>query len=130
MTADATGEAVTSRPRVLVVEDEMLVAFDVEDCLTELGYEVVGPFGEIGAARAAAAAPLDFALLDVNVADQKIYPVAEQLQARNIPFAFMSGGGASELARAWGDAPVLEKPFSRKDLEQVAKALRRGRKQP
>ena len=73
--------------RVLVAEDELLVAMLIEDILEDNGCHVIGPFGSLGDALAAAdAATVDVAVLDVNLRGDKIYPVAERLASRGIPF--------------------------------------------
>ena len=110
-------------PRVLVVEDEMLVAMLLEDLLAELGYEVVGPAKRLDTAVAMAEAePLGAAVLDVNLAGQNTYPVADVLRRRGIPFVFATGYGARALADAYRDVPTLQKPFQIQDLERTLKA--------
>jgi DNA-binding response OmpR family regulator len=115
--------------RVLVVEDEMLVSMLVEDMLTEFGCAIVGPAPDLDQAMSLANdAELDAAILDVNVGGRQIFPVADQLKARGIPFAFASGYGEAGLVEAHRGAPVLQKPFRQGDLERVLKELaaRRG----
>ena len=108
--------------RVLVVEDEAVIAMLVEDSLVELGCEVVGSASRLGDALAKAEAlEVDVALLDVNLAGRLSYPVAEMLQSRNVPFVFTTGYGQAALPAALQKAPVLSKPFTRK---QLAEALR------
>jgi DNA-binding response OmpR family regulator len=78
--------------RVLVVEDEILVALLVEDMLADAGCVVVGPFSRVPQALAAAKTePIDIALLDVNVAGEMVFPVAHALEERGIPFLFVTG---------------------------------------
>ena len=73
-------------PRVLVVEDESLIAMLVEDGLETLGYEVVGPVGTVDAAlRIVEQTPFDLALLDINLGGKQSFPIAEALEARGIP---------------------------------------------
>ncbi len=80
--------------RVLIVEDEMLVALMIEEFLLELGCRTVGPCGNVAnAVQAAQTETLDLAVLDVNLAGEKVYPVADVLVARQIPFLFVSGYG-------------------------------------
>jgi CheY-like chemotaxis protein len=110
--------------RILVVEDEGLVALTLEDLLEDLGCEVVGSFGAMGQALSfvASGAELDGALLDVNVAGEPVYPVAEALKARAVPFAFTTGYG--QIAdRRFESAPILGKPIRREALEQVLRAF-------
>ncbi|MES2033224.1 MAG: response regulator [Pseudomonadota bacterium] len=110
--------------RVLVVEDEMLVSMLVEDMLTDFGCVVVGPAPDFDEAMAlAGSAEIDAALLDVNVAGRPVFPVADALKARGVPFAFASGYGQAGLAEAHRDAPVLQKPFRQADLERALSSL-------
>ena len=108
-------------PRVLLVEDEGLVALLIEDLLIDLGCEVVGSCGSIRAAlewlEQAATAP-DGALLDVNLGGELVYPVAEVLAARGIPFAFATGYGVLPDSRFMG-VPVLAKPMNPAKLKHV-----------
>ena len=80
--------------RILVVEDEMLIAVLIEEMLQGLGCQVVGPVSRLDAAlRLAHEEPLDAAILDVRIRGGQVYPVAEELLARNIPFVLASGYG-------------------------------------
>lgn len=106
--------------RVLVVEDEMLVAMLMEDYLDELGYEVVGPAMRLDRAlKTAAEENFDFAILDINLAGEKSFPVADLLRARGVPFIFATGYGVAGLTEAHRDAVVLQKPFRIEDLQQA-----------
>ncbi|HEX5776598.1 MAG TPA: response regulator [Caulobacteraceae bacterium] len=108
--------------KVLVVEDEMLVSMLVEDMLADLGCTVVGPAAELDEAMTLAQdADIDLALLDVNLGGKPIFPVADALKARGVPFAFASGYGEAGLSEDHRGAAVLQKPFREADL---AKALR------
>ena len=108
--------------KVLVVEDEMLVSMLVEDMLSDLGCTVVGPAAELEEAMSLAQnAEIDLALLDVNLGGRPIFPVADTLKARGVPFAFASGYGEAGLSEDHRGASVLQKPFREADL---AKALR------
>ena len=85
--------------RVMVVEDEMLIALLVEDMLEDAGCIVVGPFACVSDALAAAKTEVvDLALLDVNVAGEKVFPVAHALEARGVPFLLLTGYGESGAA--------------------------------
>jgi CheY-like chemotaxis protein len=106
--------------RILVVEDEFIVAAMAEDMLTELGATVIGPASTIAKALdLAMASALDAAVLDVNMDGDRIDPVAEALRARGIPVVFASGYGPSAAGVA-SDAPVLDKPYTQ---QQLADAL-------
>ncbi|HWA60254.1 MAG TPA: response regulator [Caulobacteraceae bacterium] len=112
-------------PRVLLVEDEGLVALLIEDLLTDLGCEVVGSCDSIRSALdwlASEAEALDGALLDVNLGGELVYPVAEALVARNIPFAFATGYGVLPDNRFTG-VPVLSKPVNQAKLEAVVRSF-------
>jgi CheY-like chemotaxis protein len=115
----------TSGPwRILLVEDEMLVAMLLEDMLTEAGHTIVGPVARIErAVEAARSEAVDMAILDVNVGGEEVYPVAEALAAREIPFAFATGYGAHGLSEPWQDRPTLQKPFHRNDLFRMVAEL-------
>lgn len=111
--------------RVLLVEDELLIALLVEDMLAEAGCIVIGPFARMPQALAAAAVePVDVALLDVNIAGEKVFPVAHVLEERGIPFLFATGYGQAVLPK---DRPTWEactKPFSSVELaERLARKL-------
>ncbi len=114
--------------RVLVVEDEMVIALLIEEALQELGCIVVGPVAKLDAAlRLAADEVLDVAVLDVNIRGGHVYPVAEQLQARGVPFVFASGYEDWALQEAFRDRPRLIKPFTSEDLvKQVQVALQQS----
>lgn len=106
--------------RVLVVEDEALLAMTMEDMLADLGCKVVGPVGRVDqAVLLAGSERLDGAILDVNVAGVEVYPVARELAGRGIPFVFVSGYGAESLPAQWRDRPTLQKPFHPDDLTRA-----------
>ena len=100
--------------RVLLVEDEALVAMLLETILEDMGCTPVGPAGTVedGLAMVADPAPLDAALLDVNVAGRQVFPVAEALKARGVPFVFSTGYGESGLPDAWRGHATVQKPFT------------------
>ena len=108
--------------RVLLVEDEGTVALLIEEMLEELGCEVVASVARLVAAREiASAAEVDLAILDVNLAGERVFPVAEILRERGIPFLFSTGYGASGLPSEFARSPVLHKPFSESDLQEIIK---------
>ena len=111
--------------QVLVVEDEMTIVVMIEDTLHGLGAEVVGPAARLDAAlRLAKEAPIDVAVLDVNIRGGNSYPVADMLAERGIPFVFCSGYGDWALEQRHRDRPRLMKPFTSRDLEvQVLELL-------
>ena len=99
--------------RVLIVEDEMLVSMLVEDILADLGCETLGPVSKIDKAiEVARSENFDIAFLDVNLAGQRVFPVADVLAERGIPFIFVSGYGDQALEPPHHDRPVVKKPFA------------------
>lgn len=106
----------------------MVIVLMIEDTLQELGCIVVGSASKLDAAlRLATDEVLDVAILDVNIRGGHVYPVAERLQARGVPFVLASGYGDWALDEAFRDHPRLIKPFTMKDLEeQIKAALRRA----
>ncbi len=111
--------------RVLVVEDEAIIAMLVEAYLEGLGCEVVGTATRLEEAiEKAQALAVDIAVLDVNLAGRVSYPVAQILQGRKIPFVFATGYGVAALPEDLRGAPVLAKPFRQ---DELARALRHAR---
>jgi CheY-like chemotaxis protein len=103
--------------RVLLVEDERLIALLAEDMLTDLGCEVVGPAASLAEARALAdrEGKLDAALLDVNLRGEPVHPLAEALRARGVAVVLVSGY-ADPLAGSAAALPVVAKPYLSADL--------------
>ena len=118
--------------RVLVVEDEALVAMLIEDSLTDLGCEVVALVAGLDEAlEVAGREPLDAAVLDVNLAGREVYPAADRLAARGIPFVFATGYGPQGVREAYRDRPALQKPFEPRDLARaLVRAVRAARGRP
>lgn len=109
---------------VLVIEDEMMVAMGLEMVLEDAGYEVIGPFGRLEQAiEAARNGQMDVALLDVNVRGDEVFPVADILAARGVPFAFLTGYGRETLPARFGDSRVLSKPFQARQLVAAVRAM-------
>jgi PAS domain S-box-containing protein len=104
--------------RILLVEDEALVAMMMRDSLVELGFSVVGPFDRADEALACASdQPLDAAILDVNLGGDLVYPVAERLTRRDVPFVFVTGYDAENIDTRYAHVPVLQKPIEREVLQ-------------
>jgi DNA-binding response OmpR family regulator len=110
--------------RILVVEDEMLIAMIIEDAVRDSGGEIVGPVATLEAAlKLAAEEEFDAAILDVTIHGGKVYPVAELLLKRGIPFVFASGYGDWALPEELRDKPRLTKPFTLAALEEQIRLL-------
>ncbi|MFN3523803.1 MAG: response regulator [Phenylobacterium sp.] len=117
-----------SGPRVMLVEDESLVALVMEDMLADLGCEVVATFGALSPALdwfAAGQAPFDGALLDVNLGGELVFPLAEALEARGVPFVFATAYGALPEAR-FPEAMVVRKPVDPGALGRAVAAFARS----
>ncbi len=109
-----------SARRILIVEDETMIAMMIEDFLTDLGWDVVGMVGTPDRAMATAReADFDAALLDVNLNGQDTFGVADVLSERQIPFVFATGYGQDGVADRFQDVPTLTKPFQRDDLDRA-----------
>ena len=111
-------------PRILITEDEPLIAAFVEAAVSEIGAECVGPFARFEPAlRAASTEPLDGALLDIALADGDAYQIANALAARQIPFAFVTAYAQSEVDRQWADRAYVVKPFLEADIHRLVRGL-------
>ncbi|HRO32902.1 MAG TPA: response regulator [Brevundimonas sp.] len=113
-------DALTGR-RILVVEDESLVAMLIETILEDLGCIPVGPAATVPEALSLIEGDtaIEAALLDVNVAGQQVFPVAEALAARGVPIVFSTGYGEAGLEDQWRGRPTLQKPFTEAAVEQA-----------
>ena len=95
------------------MEDEVLVSMLIEDILMDFGCVVVGPAAKVDQALALAQSEeIDVAILDVNIGGTRVFPVADLLAARGVPFIFASGYGDLALATEHQGRPVIQKPFS------------------
>jgi DNA-binding response OmpR family regulator len=103
--------------RILVVEDEFLVAMLIEDILESAGCVVSGPVPRLAEALDAAGREVcNAAVLDINLAGERIFPVAEILSRRNIPFLFVTGYSTGALPGEYAERPRICKPFKIADL--------------
>jgi CheY-like chemotaxis protein len=105
--------------RLLVVEDEYLIAADLTASLQSLGFEVVGPAGSVAEALALLETdgrPLDGAVLDINLGNERVYPIADVLKARGIPFVFTTGYDVAAIPNAYAHVPRCQKPVDERRL--------------
>lgn len=102
------------RPRVLVAEDNYLIAEDLRAGLDAAGVDVLGPVPDLqGAVALLAREPApDAAILDVSLGRELVYPLADALSAQGIPFIFATGFDASEVPAAYANVPRCEKPYN------------------
>jgi CheY-like chemotaxis protein len=114
-----------AQSRILVVEDEALVAFALEEMLADFGYEVIGPAPNVAAAmKLVGAGGIDAAILDVNLGRETIDPVAAALAEAGVPFVFTTGyTNASALPQGFKDRPSLNKPYQPEALHEAVQRL-------
>ena len=106
-----------SNRKVLVVEDEMMIAMLIEDMLDEFGCKLVGPATNVPRAlELIGKESIDVAVLDLNLDGKDTYAIADALQRKNVPFIFATGYGSTGLRQEYGNRPVLQKPFQARDL--------------
>lgn len=102
----------------------MLIGMLLEDMLADLGHVVVAVVPRVGEALAAMQSEtFDLAVLDVHLNGQAVFPVAEALIARGIPFVFATGYGERGLPEQYRDRPILQKPFAKDDLARILTGL-------
>jgi DNA-binding NarL/FixJ family response regulator len=109
---DAQVAALSGR-RVLIVEDEYLIAAELVGVLEEAGINVIGPAGSVEQALHLIeiyGQRLDGAVLDVNLREERVYPVAEWLAEHGVPYAFTTGYDRSDIPKAYAGAPCYQKP--------------------
>lgn len=111
--------------RVLVVEDALLIALEIQSTLVSLGCEIVGPVSTLeGAVSAARSEALDGAILDVNLGGEAVYPAADELLKRGVPLIFSTGYDANAgLPSKYDRLPRLEKPFGVDELTQLSQEV-------
>ena len=115
-------------PRVLVVEDQMLLALALTSLLEDIGCEAVGPVAQVVTALPIVMKePLDAALLDIRLADESVEPIVAILIRRGIPFAFVTGHARDQIPIALRDRPYVGKPFTDNEIKTVMRELLKGR---
>lgn len=107
--------------RVLVVDDEALIAMMLSDLLSEYGHEIVGPaHSEAQALELVSTSNMDAAILDVTLGDQDCFAVASALRKQGVPFAFATGHGVHSMPEEFRDCITVSKPF---DFEVVRRLV-------
>jgi DNA-binding response OmpR family regulator len=125
MMLDVTAVDELAGCRILVVEDEMMIAILLEEALEALGCRVIGPVSKLSdALRMARDEAIDAAVLDVNIRGGQVFEAAELLIARGIPFVLASGYSDWILPEAMQGKPRLTKPFTMRELERKVRELR------
>ena len=120
LTRTATRQPGSTGNRILVVEDEALVAMALRESFNEMGFVVIGPFSRISEAmNALRTNQVDAAVLDINLGGEMVYPLADVLKAARIPFAFVTGYGAEEVKARYASIPVLQKPVELDALKSI-----------
>jgi two-component SAPR family response regulator len=110
----------TEARRILIVEDEMIVALFIEDLLDELGHKAVGTISRLDEAIARADnIDFDMAILDVHLQGKEVFPFAELLAAKGVPFVFATGYGERGIPERLRSAPTLQKPFRPEELADM-----------
>jgi DNA-binding response OmpR family regulator len=111
--------------RILVVEDEYLLADALADGLAALGVQVIGPVGGLAEALAlAATAEIDGAVLDINLRGEMVFPLADALAARGVPYVFATGYGRESIPAHHQGAPTLSKPVDVAALKSLLETVR------
>jgi DNA-binding NtrC family response regulator len=114
----------TKKQRVLIVEDEMLVAMSVENVLTDAGFDVIGIAGRVDKAKGyiAGKASPDVAVMDLNLAGASSVALADAFVAAGIPFVVLTGYGTMDLPSHLRQVPILSKPFDPPRLVRAIEA--------
>jgi two-component sensor histidine kinase/DNA-binding response OmpR family regulator len=129
--AQQASSAPSPGQRILLVEDESLIAMMMRDMLVDLGFCVVGPFGDVPAALAAAEADeIQAAVLDVNLNGESVHPVADALAARGVPFLLVTGYDSDSVKERYADIPILQKPIEPTTLQSMLHSLAAAKAAP
>lgn len=122
------GDLEPSRPlagvRLLLVEDEALIAMEMEDLISGLGAEVIGPFGSLAEALAALAIePIHGAVLDIHLDGETSFPLADKLLERSAPIIFVSGDAEDSLPEKYRRLPRLAKPLDTAAFKRLVECI-------
>ena len=119
--------AAAAPPRILVVEDEFLIAIDVVSALEQAGADVLGPVPSVHAAmEMLEAGTVDAAVLDIDLRGVAVYPVADVLLARGVPFVFATGYDLAQFDPRYAEVTRFEKPFDPRSVAATVMALTAG----
>jgi DNA-binding response OmpR family regulator len=110
-------------PCILLAEDEMMLAMMLEDRLVATGYHVIKGARLARCMELAELAPIDLAILDINLAGEQSFPVAVVLRRRGIPFVFSSGYAGEDIPEMWRNETVLQKPYDTRQLTNALAAM-------
>ena len=108
----------SAKPRVLIVEDEIVVALFLEDILEEFGYQVAGVVTQLDDAMLRQP-DYDIAVLDVHINGRNVFDFADVLAGRGTPFVFATGYGERGIPERHRSSPVLQKPFQTDELRRI-----------
>jgi DNA-binding NtrC family response regulator len=115
--------------KILIVEDEYFIAQDLAEAFTDIGSEVLGPVPSIDQAMEVIRDQVvHAAVLDINIQDQMVFPVADILTRRDIPFVFASGYDEKTVPQSYQGVPRWEKPFAAGDIAEFLSDLLRERR--
>lgn len=109
--------------RILIIEDDPLIALDLQIIAESEGHEVLGPVASLAEARQRLSDQVDFAFLDIDVLDGKTFEIATRLTQRRIPFAFVSASRRSELPEHLDSVVFIAKPFTEATVVQTLAAV-------
>jgi CheY-like chemotaxis protein len=126
MNATPPGEGLA----ILVVDDETLIAMLPEDLLLDLGCTVMGPAGSVAQSLAlvqGSGRMPDGALLDINLRGELVYPVADVLTARGVPFVFITGNARHGIDPRYAAIPAVAKPFSSETITDIVRSFEKRR---
>jgi CheY-like chemotaxis protein len=120
----AASQTARTTHKVFVVEDEFLIRMLLEDMLADLGHDIAAVAGSVSeAVELAKTSEFDLAILDVNLDGRDVYPVADILADRGLPFVFVTGYGGRGLPEPYRERPTLQKPFQLEDLRATLSAV-------